>query len=499
MKNYQYEQLDADTKAYLRFVRDGQGRGAPGVFLPFTSHKPTWALLAGLLVLGLFLWTGYTSTKAGWAVAMLQTAGVLLGGWLIAFAVRRWTASPDKYAGHFAYFDPEHAYLGMGEEIQVAKVGTDADVQPRGEKFIRFDTKHGAFNVPAPSRVLAQFVADFYGAVKRVRSDPAGGWAGLNAAETGGVARFLAEEGREPNTLADTGLEVDEIPNQVSAARERSLGLVRYLVLLGIGAGLFALFAFTNPSVLDDLAFAAAKDRVADEKKRNADPTEKPINKGFTGAFAVRDYLLDPKHVRHRKEAEELLSGLYAAPIDELGRNTKADPALRAEVVQLLEILRRAETPAVSFRVSLLTGEGELAKREEIPGDRGKQVRSLFADGFASALGKDLVVGTVAGEGKKANVEVAYRQDPRNPFDFLWTVEVRARYDQKTEAVAQGVVRLAQRPGGAAFDPQQKFVTDGESWTADEPLKNVLLEDDAVYKAVMTKLVGQAPARPMAD
>ena len=36
--------------------------------------------LAGLIVLPLFVWAGYSSNKPAWANAMIQTAGVLLGG-----------------------------------------------------------------------------------------------------------------------------------------------------------------------------------------------------------------------------------------------------------------------------------------------------------------------------------------------------------------------------------------------------------------------------------
>lgn len=489
MKTYQYEQLDPDTKAYLRAVRDGQGRGAPGVYFAFRSHRATWAIILGPFLLLLLLGMGYTSTKAGWAVAMLQTAGVLLGGWLIAFAIRRWTANPDKFAGHFAYFDPEHAFYGMGEEIQVADLGRAPDVDPRGENLIRFNTDRGAFTVPAPNRLQAQYVADFYEAVKWVRSRDSGPWVGLSAAEAGAVARFLVEEDREPNSLADTGLAIPDIPDRVSTVRGPSFGLVRYLVLLGVGAGAFAFFASSNPSVLDDMAYERATEAVAEEKAKNANPAEKAINRGFTGAYAVRDYLLNDKHIRHRKEAEELLSGLYAGPIDQLGRSGNADPALRVEVIRLLEILRTVQTPAVSFRVSV--GGAELT------GDRGKQVQSLFADGFGAAIGKDLVLGTVAGEGKKANVEVSYQRD-QNTANFRWVVEVRARYDQKEPARAEGTVFLP-FAGNPAFPPKQQFGFGEDAWSVDEPLKNVLAEDDAVYQAVMTKLVGHAPPRPMAD
>ncbi len=499
MKSYRYEQLDPDAKAYLRFVRDGKGRGAPGVYLTFPTNRPTWALVIGLVVLPLFLWIGYTSTKAGWAVAMLQTAGVVLGGWLIVFAFRRWLASPDKYAGNFVYFDPEHVFYGLGEEIQIAKVGRDPVVEPRGENMVRFDTERGAFTVPAQGRVLAQYVTDYYEAVKWVQGRTDGTWVGLNSAETGAVARFLVEEDREPNTVADTGLEVEEIPNQVSAGSGGGFGLMRYLIVLGAAAGVFALFAFTNPSIQDDMAFNAAKEQIGKEKA-----------KGITGAWALRDYLLNDRNQRHRQDAEKLLSDLYTAPIarlqadiDDPNNQEAAAKALRAEVVAILQDLRTTQTPVISFRISL---DGT-----ELPGDRGKQVRSLFADGFATAVGKDLVLGSAAPDGKKAHIEVSYGRAGQGD-SFNWTVEVRTKPDQVVAATATGTTPVGQQMGGGfgmplggggigqpAYPSQQTFVTDGEQWTANEPLKNVLGEDDAVYRAVLTKMVGTAPSRPMAN
>ena len=52
---------------------------------------------------------------------MLQTAAILMGGWLILYAFRRWLANTDNFAGWFFYFDPgRHVYIGEGETIRIA-------------------------------------------------------------------------------------------------------------------------------------------------------------------------------------------------------------------------------------------------------------------------------------------------------------------------------------------------------------------------------------------
>ena len=117
LESFDYAKLNPEAKRYLGDVRRRAGRGAPGVFFAVSDNRPIWAFFAGIAVLPLCLWIGYTSSKAPWATAMLQTAGVLLGGWLVWFAVRRWTASIDGSAGYFTYFDPAHAFVGEGETL----------------------------------------------------------------------------------------------------------------------------------------------------------------------------------------------------------------------------------------------------------------------------------------------------------------------------------------------------------------------------------------------
>src|SRR5690606_11240721 len=55
-----------------------------------------------------------------WAVALLQTAAFLVGGWSILYAFRRWFAGRSKsYAGHFTYFDPLFVYEVEGEMVRL--------------------------------------------------------------------------------------------------------------------------------------------------------------------------------------------------------------------------------------------------------------------------------------------------------------------------------------------------------------------------------------------
>ncbi|MFY7954308.1 MAG: hypothetical protein ACOVT5_17535, partial [Armatimonadaceae bacterium] len=117
LRTVAYSQLDSASKSYLRAVRQAGGRGMPGVFQATPDSRALLAFVLGLVILPLFLWLGYGTNKAAWAMALLQTAGVMLGGWLMLYAVRRWVAGTDNYAGKFVYFDPEHVFVGQGEEL----------------------------------------------------------------------------------------------------------------------------------------------------------------------------------------------------------------------------------------------------------------------------------------------------------------------------------------------------------------------------------------------
>ena len=165
LRTIDYIQVDDDTKAYLRAVRNGNGVGAPGVYHPVSSGWPGVALIAGLFIIPLFVWAGYTSNKPAWANAMLQTAGVVLGGWLILYAIRRWTASADKYAGHFYYFDPLHVFVGQGEQLQYARVKEEMEVTPVGTSGLRFEDEDRAYLVNLPNRAVALNAANYYDAL----------------------------------------------------------------------------------------------------------------------------------------------------------------------------------------------------------------------------------------------------------------------------------------------------------------------------------------------
>src|SRR5215210_3744558 len=90
---FNFEELDEATHDYLVAVRDAEGAGSPGVFVATKDALPGCGCIAGPIVIAVTL----AATLTTWAgviyddpvgVALLQTAGLLLGGWLLVAGFR---------------------------------------------------------------------------------------------------------------------------------------------------------------------------------------------------------------------------------------------------------------------------------------------------------------------------------------------------------------------------------------------------------------------------
>src|SRR5687767_13370978 len=157
-----FEELDDETRDYLQEVRSRRGRGAPGVYAPGGDPRPIVAIIVGPLVGLLLFFLALRSSKDAWAVALLQTAGLLIGGWCVVYALRRWfAAGSDSYGGYFAYFDPLHAYQVKGETVTVTRLRQLRAVEADGPR-VWFDMTESEASVPVGSADKARLVEDYY-------------------------------------------------------------------------------------------------------------------------------------------------------------------------------------------------------------------------------------------------------------------------------------------------------------------------------------------------
>ena len=479
---YDYSQLDPATKAYLRDVRAMKGHGAPGMFFGVGSSRPIWAMLFGVFVLGFFLWIASTSTKAPWAVAALQTSAILMGGWLILYAFRRWLANTENFAGWFFYFDPVHAYIGEGESIRIAALPADTEITPNGATAVQFMTQHDGFSVALPTRSAATSVADYYASVDWVTGRQEGPWVGIPLVEVGGVAKYLTEEDAEPPSMQDCGLRLDSLPEEVTSVRKPKSGIFGYLAVIGIGAVLFGLFSAVNPDLQDDRNFENAKEKAAH-----------PEDADHKGAQGFRDYLLNPRNTKHRVDATSLLAALYDEPIGKV-KLSATDPTLRDGMVALLESLRGPDSPAVSIEVTDKTNPSNP------PGPMAAGLRSMISDGISKACGGKEMIGFVEKPrdvpGATALIDIKYTPVAGQfgqPGSVDWWVELRLKpEDEKPFATQKG-----RAPVIRSLIPIQIPNFGGTATTEDPLLPSAVSNDitDAVYRDVMMKIVGTVPEK----
>src|SRR5262245_45214268 len=106
-QTFVFEELDSGTREYLLAVRAAEGQGSPGVFAPTSSAMAGCGCIGGPIVIALTLALTLTTWvdviyKDPTRVAFLQTAGLILGGWLLIAGIRAGASKgSSKVAGHW--------------------------------------------------------------------------------------------------------------------------------------------------------------------------------------------------------------------------------------------------------------------------------------------------------------------------------------------------------------------------------------------------------------
>ena len=429
--NCLFQELDTETRDYLLAVHQAKGRGSPGIYVSVGNSKPMMGCILGpIIAIGVFVFS-LSSDKDAWAVALLQTAGVLLGGWLFVYAFRRWSNSGSvQYPGYFLVFDPLHIYEVMGENVRVTALRGVAGVEAIGTASapqIRFE-----FNgqkphvVTMPTVVSAELVETYYDALDRIERGKVDAFANADVGEQGAAAVHVAMTEEFPANLGDINLEIPTVPLEPAKGNRAAGGIVGILAILVVGAAVFLLFWQSNQVVHDELAFENAK---------------------ANGASGLRGYLIDPRNVRHREEAQTLLSHSYDSAVAKLRSNLPGtNPKLREAMSQLVDSLRTADQAVLSINVKL---QGNLAgaAAEDHP-----QTRQEIADSLARSIGTDKVAFVDAPPGKPAHIEVTYHTEPDTaPGQFgkvILVMDVSVRKDISAAPIAKETVKLPNLPAG---------------------------------------------------
>src|SRR5262245_19360506 len=277
-EKFHFEELDGETREYLLVARDKKGKGMPGIYSGESTYLPLVGLIVGLAVMITTLLLTFPSTEQPTREAMLQTAGLMLGGWMVVAAIRVWASGKSgKYAGHFVYTDADYLYEANGSVVEITDL-YDLREARAVQNFnegnyqntsitLKVGKERKTFQVNDEERGRRMTV--FLNAVSYMRD---GGEDGrdeelrkLSPEVMGSVAKQVARTGEFPSRLAADDLEVSRVPHPKREGR-RSTGILAIAVLLVVGALVFITFRTINAPLRDAAIFARIKGLPAKEQ-----------------------------------------------------------------------------------------------------------------------------------------------------------------------------------------------------------------------------------------
>lgn len=443
----QFEQLDDASREYLTRVRAINGQGMPGVYVPVTDSLPGFGCFFGILVLLLtVVASAVLIDEEPLAVAMLQTAGILLGGWLVVYALRSWMKG-RKSIGSFVYADAQTLWQCSGSTVRVtnlAQLSEAMGVHRSNNQgaythtvvTVRAGGPPQSFNVSSESR--AQELVIFLNALVWIRDNEVAELSTVDKSSpalTGLLAREVAQTGEMPqNVSADLmDLKGDHVPLPEKAGRA-SFGLIAYLVIIAIAIGGVFVLKGLNVGWRDDAIWTNIN-KFSDIDHR---------------APWLRAYLADDRNVKHRDEAKAMLRQTYANAVARIRNgfiqnqpefnpalivNPNAAPVnnrVDKSLVDSLEVvlLSIAEQPLALASIRVKEQKGPSAGAAE----REKVVRDNYSRALEEGVGKNLIAFVEAPADVPAMVDVSYTITPiptgrNNDWRIVFTLTVRKAPD----------------------------------------------------------------------
>ena len=258
---FKFEELDETSRDYLVAVRDCGGRGAPGVFAETKDALPGCGLIAGPLVIIFTLLLTLTTWAPEWlpniyadpvGLALFQTGGLLLGGWLLAAGFRG-SKGNNKVAGTWVYIDPLFLYEAYREQITVTPI------EEVVEASFTHNYNNGAYQnsvisismggnrvttVTLVNEKRAEQMVVYLNYLAWARGPDGGERANLAPASLGGLAKYVAKNDNEPldaeNNINLNLIELDitEVPEGPTREGRAMPSVIPYIVLLLFGAAL---------------------------------------------------------------------------------------------------------------------------------------------------------------------------------------------------------------------------------------------------------------------
>lgn len=377
-----FEELDDATREYLTAVRDSEGAGSPGVFAATKDTLPGCGCIAGPLIIAATLlftlttWLGIIYNDP-LGVACLQTAGLLVGGWLL---MTKFRGRGGRNAGTWVYVDPLHMYEAFREQVTVTPADevTDANYTHNYDSngnyqnsVVNIDlgkSRYAAVTLASEKR--AEQMVTYLNYLAWARGPDGGDRADLNPSDLGGLARYVARNGDEPKDAANNinlslvELDITAVPEEPVREGRATPALLPYVFMFAAALLCFLVMGFVvNPGVRDNAIY----DVVSKEP--------------FVEPRFLRAYLVDPRNKLHREQATARLAQFYAPAIG-LVEARAADRRLGKGMADVLRGLSTASQPVVSLRITETKSPQGIGDRSEREG----RLRTGFADGVNSAF-----------------------------------------------------------------------------------------------------------------
>ncbi len=438
---FETEELDDDTIHYLRTVRELEGEGMPGIYLDAGAAgiQNQWLFGCGAiggvaLVFATFIMVVVGSLTDPVNTALLQTAGFLLGGWLVVAWVRVLIGRQrSDYVGHFKFVDPLYVWHGTGRGIWVTPIEglrsayVDHNHNNEGNYTgsnvtIRLGDEREVVTLKSMAR--AEQVTAYLEAVAELRDlSPidrgyrAKGIADLDEEEM--LARVEAlvrgevvhDDDRRGRRRADEHREVDAIP-EPHKVRTNVLGWWPYPAMFAVALVTF----FTCKGVAGLQRDQAFYNEVKD--KRPPD---------------LRAYLVDPRNTRYRPEVQKKLDTFHEQAATRIRNSAGGSPELKNGVADIADGLKKTTTPIVLIGFK---GTHQAAPGQEgvFAGERLKTRQRAMSKALAEYLvlviGDDLALYADAAGGAPPHIEIGYEIKPvaagaESGYVCKWTVTLR--------------------------------------------------------------------------
>ena len=314
-QRYETTELDHATLDYLHQVVEGEGRGMPGLYFDAEDGKvsgpkwPVWGFIGGPIVMLVTLLITWDSMRSPVPVALLMTAGYLLGGWMLLAAIRCVIArGREGYLGYFEYVDPLYLWRGRGSAVEVEPLHLVTGTNPSGNRVL-IEKSDGDVTLDLRTSGMAGEVSDYLTAI------PEGH--GTDPVQRGYEAKtkVLAEED-------DKDVEAIPAPRRQHPAR----GWTMPLILVATTAVLYFCCHALAVSMRDGAIF-----EMVDKK----DP-------GW-----LRIYLSDPRNTRHREEVVKQLQ-TYHDNVAKSIEDGKGDAEIRSGLANVIRSLADHGQPLIT-------------------------------------------------------------------------------------------------------------------------------------------------------